>query len=120
LRWWAFRAATHHLRDRVALDHRVAVSGGVAANDCFAPNHRIAGATASPEAEASRTVWLCRPGLADNPCASNLETTVVSADGTSTVESAVPAEDPPIDCFYVYPTVSGQTTVNATLNIDPN
>jgi hypothetical protein len=77
------------------------------------------GATASPSAEAAGTVWLCRPGLADNPCESSLETTVVSADGTSTVESAVPAESPPIDCFYVYPTVSGQTTVNATLEIDP-
>jgi hypothetical protein len=44
---------------------------------------------------------------------------VVSADGTSTTESAVPATNPPIDCFYVYPTVSGQTTVNANLQIDP-
>jgi hypothetical protein len=76
-------------------------------------------ATASPSAEASGTVWLCRPGLPDNPCESDLTTTVVSADGTSTVESAVPAENPPIDCFYVYPTVSAQTTVNATLDIDP-
>jgi hypothetical protein len=76
-------------------------------------------ATGSPSAEAAGTVWLCRPGLADNPCEADLTTTVVSADGTSTVESAVLAEAPPIDCFYVYPTVSGQTTVNATLDIDP-
>jgi hypothetical protein len=44
---------------------------------------------------------------------------VVSADGTSTTESATPAKDPPIDCFYVYPTVSDQKTQNATLQIDP-
>jgi hypothetical protein len=44
---------------------------------------------------------------------------VVSEDGTSTVESAAPAENPPIDCFYVYPTVSGQTTQNANQEIDP-
>jgi len=81
--------------------------------------------TASPSATApsspapSNTVWLCRPGLADNPCESSLETTVVSADGTSTIEAAAPAEDPPIDCFYLYPTVSGQQTENANLNIDP-
>ena len=75
--------------------------------------------TASPSAESPGTVWLCRPGLPDNPCESSLETTVVSADGTSSVESAVPAEDPPIDCFYVYPTVSAQTTANASLEIDP-
>ena len=77
------------------------------------------GASASPAAEASGTVWLCRPGLPNNPCESSLETTVVSADGTSALESAVPAESPPIDCFYVYPTVSGQTTVNTNLDIDP-
>ena len=76
-------------------------------------------ATASPTAP-SNTVWLCRPGLANNPCESDLTTTVVSSDGTSTTEEAAPAEDPPIDCFYVYPTVSLQTTTNATLDIDPD
>ena len=32
-----------------------------------------------------------------------------------------PARPPPrrVDCFYVYPTVSGQKTGNANLNIDP-
>jgi len=75
-------------------------------------------ATASPTAP-SNTVWLCRPGLADNPCESDLTTTVVSADGSTTTEAAAPAEDPPIDCFYVYPTVSGQETENANLDIDP-
>ncbi len=75
-------------------------------------------ATASPAAP-SDTVWLCRPGLADNPCESDLTTTVISADGSTTVEEAAPAEDPPIDCFYVYPTVSGQQTWNANLDIDP-
>jgi len=74
--------------------------------------------TASPPAP-SNTVWLCRPGLADNPCESDLTTTVVSVDGTSTTEAAAPAKDPPIDCFYVYPTVSSQQTENANLNIDP-
>jgi len=74
--------------------------------------------TASPAAP-SNTVWLCRPGLANNPCESDLTTTVVSADGTSTVEQVAPAADPPIDCFYVYPTVSGQPTQNANLQIDP-
>jgi pimeloyl-ACP methyl ester carboxylesterase len=75
--------------------------------------------TASSSPAPSNTVWLCRPGLADNPCESDLATTVVSADGTSTTESATRAEDPPIDCFYVYPTVSAQKTQNATLQIDP-
>jgi hypothetical protein len=65
------------------------------------------------------TVWLCKPGLAANPCEGNLDSTVVDAAGKSTVESASPAADPPIDCFYVYPTVSKQKTTNANLTIDP-
>ncbi len=77
----------------------------------------LAGAT--PTAAPSNTVWLCRPGLADNPCESDMAATVVSADGTSATEQASPAKDPPIDCFYVYPTVSGQTTTNADLTVDP-
>jgi hypothetical protein len=28
---------------------------------------------------------------------------------------SAPAKDPPVDCFYVYPTISGQQTVNANL-----
>lgn len=74
-------------------------------------------AAASPS--TSSTVWLCRPGLADNPCTSNLTTTVVRANGTTYVQHARPATNPPIDCFYVYPTVSTQPTANANLHIDP-
>lgn len=78
-------------------------------------------AVASPEttASASETVWLCRPGLADNPCEVGLNTTVIAADGTTITEEASTATDPPIDCFYVYPTVSAQQSVNADLSIDP-
>jgi hypothetical protein len=76
-------------------------------------------ATAPSSPAPSNTVWLCRPGLADNPCEGDLTTTVVSADGTSTVQQVPLASDPPIDCFYVYPMVSDQPTVNADLQIDP-
>jgi hypothetical protein len=31
------------------------------------------------------------------------------------IEHSRPARDPAVDCFYVYPTISGQTTVNANL-----
>lgn len=67
----------------------------------------------------SNTVWLCKPGLANNPCESDMTTAVISADGSQKIETASPAENPPIDCFYVYPTVSGQSTANATLDIEP-
>ena len=69
--------------------------------------------------DASGTVWLCRPGVADNPCLANLTTTVVRADGTKSVRRSAPAKHPPIDCFYVYPTVSRQKTANANLHVDP-
>jgi hypothetical protein len=49
--------------------------------------------------------WLCRPGRQD-ACAVDLTTTVILADGRTTQEKFVPHANPPIDCFYVYPTVS--------------
>jgi Protein of unknown function (DUF3089) len=69
--------------------------------------------------DASGTVWLCRPGQASNPCLSDETTTVISATGATSVQYSAPAEDPKIDCFYVYPTVSGQLSLNANLDTDP-
>ena len=73
----------------------------------------------SASAAPDDTVWLCKPGLAADPCAGSLDATAFGATGKSTLQQAAPAVDPPIDCFYVYPTVSKQKTVNATLAIDP-
>jgi hypothetical protein len=70
-------------------------------------------------AASAETTWLCKPGIANNPCESSLTTTVVAANGSSTVVNPKDAVNPPIDCFYVYPTVSSQLTVNANLEIDP-
>lgn len=53
--------------------------------------------------------WLCRPGRVD-ACAIDLTATVVAADGRTTAETFTPAANPGIDCFYVYPTVSEDTT----------
>jgi hypothetical protein len=74
----------------------------------------LAAASASAE-----TVWLCKPGLANNPCTTSEETTVELGNGSSFVEHAEPASNPGIDCFYVYPTVSSQLTTNANLEIGP-
>jgi hypothetical protein len=74
----------------------------------------VAGWAASADA---RTVWLCRPGLAANPCEASRTATAVAANGTKTVER-FPTDRRPIDCFYVYPTVSPQQTLNATRQID--
>ncbi|HTA34408.1 MAG TPA: DUF3089 domain-containing protein [Solirubrobacteraceae bacterium] len=84
----------------------------------FAAGALCAWATAPTTASAS-TAWLCAPGIAHDPCVSSEKTTVELANGTSYVERARPGKAPPIDCFYVYGTVSGQTTENANLEIGP-
>lgn len=50
--------------------------------------------------------WLCKPGMANNPCEVNLDATIVKADGSTTIEKFTGNPNAPIDCFYVYPTVS--------------
>lgn len=79
----------------------------------------VAPAGPAPPKTPDRQVWLCKPGLASNPCRSDMTATTVTADGTKTVEHAQPERDPKIDCFYVYPTVSNQPSLNANLKIDP-
>ena len=67
-----------------------------------------------------RPVWLCRPGLARNPCVTSLRTGVFSPTGKleRVVTPRVPA-NPPVDCFYIYPTVSGETNMLSDLAIQP-
>ncbi|HEX7133643.1 MAG TPA: DUF3089 domain-containing protein [Iamia sp.] len=62
--------------------------------------------------------WVCRPDLADDECR-DLDVTILAADGTTTVEEREPAADPPIDCFYVYPTVSSDPGTSADLEWTP-
>ncbi len=61
------------------------------------------------------TNWLCRPGKADSPCDRNLDATVINPDGTTTVKPFTKAADPPVDCFYVYPTISSDKGANSDL-----
>jgi hypothetical protein len=73
--------------------------------------------TTEGAAVASNTVWLCFPGKTPDPCDTNLNSTVVKADGTTTVQKASADTNPDIDCFYVYPTVSPEPGLNADLTI---
>jgi hypothetical protein len=66
------------------------------------------------------TVWLCRPGLANDPCTTSRAATQVAADGTQRADPTAKPGPRKIDCFYVYPTVSLQPTVNANRDIEPN
>src|SRR5829696_6478320 len=60
--------------------------------------------------------WLCHPADADeNVCDRDLDATLVYPDGTTEVEAHTKADDPPIDCFYVYPTISTDPGLNSDL-----
>jgi Protein of unknown function (DUF3089) len=76
--------------------------------------------TGAADAKApADTVWLCLPSERPNPCRESNETTVTAPDGSTSVENPPFARKPKVDCFYVYPTVSGQPTTNADTSIDP-
>ena len=62
--------------------------------------------------------WLCRPGRTDS-CTIDLSTTVVAADGKLTREEFKPNPNAPIDCFYVYPTVSLDPGGNSDMTPGP-
>src|SRR6476661_6324300 len=82
----------------------------IAATDAFAQ-----ATAASPSTDYSNPrVWLCRP---DRPsaCDVDLSTTVLGRDGRATVERARLDPKAPVDCFYVYPTVSSDTTTLSDL-----
>ena len=74
----------------------------------------------SASAAKDNTVWLCKPGLADNPCKPGFGTTTISPTGEVLgTETHKADRRPKADCFYVYPTVSDQKTQTATFSIDP-
>jgi len=62
--------------------------------------------------------WLCWPGR-DDACASDLTTTVVKADGSTSVQTFKADPRAPIDCFYVYPTVSADPGMISTMKVEP-
>jgi hypothetical protein len=63
--------------------------------------------------------WLCRPGRSGDACDVDLTTTIVAADGTLTREAFAADPKAPIDCFYVYPTVSTDRSANSDMTADP-
>lgn len=70
-------------------------------------------------ASAEDTVWLCKPGQADNPCLGKMDGVATLPDFIDAELGYEAAEDPPVDCFYLYPTQSEQLTSNANLDKDP-
>ncbi|MEO6247468.1 MAG: DUF3089 domain-containing protein [Sphingomicrobium sp.] len=58
--------------------------------------------------------WLCLPNRKDI-CAVPLATTELPASGYGARTVAAPATNPPVDCFYIYPTVSRDSGLNSDL-----
>src|SRR3982751_6309288 len=62
------------------------------------------------------SAWLCLPGRADT-CSTPLATTALNANGYGSNGLSPVAKDPPVDCFYVYPTVSNDQGLNSDMNV---
>jgi len=77
-------------------------------------------APASPQPAASApdynsaSSWLCLPGRAD-VCSTPLATTALNPNGYGSTGQSSVAKDPPLDCFYIYPTVSRDQGMNSDL-----
>jgi hypothetical protein len=72
----------------------------------------------SPVDYAKAANWACRPGVDDGTCSANLDAVKIDAGGGRTPAPHAVPKDPPIDCFYVYPTASLDTTMFSDLVLD--
>jgi hypothetical protein len=64
---------------------------------------------------AKDSSWLCLPGRRDL-CSTPLPTTALNANGYGSTGLSTVAADPPLDCFYVYPTVSSDPAMNSDMS----
>ncbi len=106
-------SASPHPHLRRAGGGALALAASVCLPDAASPQSASgANLYANPDA------WLCRPGRQD-ACAANQDATIVAADGKLTLEPFHADPDAPIDCFYVYPTVSHDPGGNSDLTAGP-
>jgi Protein of unknown function (DUF3089) len=84
-----------------------------------APAAAVRADTPAPLDYAKAEMWVCWPGAKVNACEIDLTTTVVKADGATSVEPFKADPKPPIDCFYIYPTVSNDPGVLANAAVEP-
>jgi hypothetical protein len=75
-------------------------------------------ATAQPAPPPAPVQWLCHPDTTSDPCDLPTDTTDLGTGEVSTADQ-VAESDKPVDCFYVYPTVSDQLALNADLTPQP-
>ena len=99
----------------LALAATVALAGTCMAQP---PAQTAPPAAASKNDYSKAESWLCRPGRRD-ACAVDMTTTVVAANGKLKRETWVADPKAPIDCFYVYPTISNDPTPNSDMQAGP-
>jgi hypothetical protein len=87
----------------------------VAALAAAAPVSAQAKAAAAAPDYSKDSTWLCLPGRSD-VCSTPLATTALNPNGYGSTGRSAVAKDPPLDCFYVYPTVSRDEGMNSDLN----
>ena len=68
----------------------------------------------APATYAADSAWLCLPGRKD-VCSTPLATTALNPNGYGSTGQSSVAKDPPVDCFYVYPTVSNDRGLNSDM-----
>src|SRR5947207_239782 len=92
------------------------IPGIVAAQDPAKP----APDAPKPNNYGDTNAWLCRPGLAAGKSACDIDhtTTVIAANGALTRETWAANPNAPIDCFYVYPTISTDPTDYSDMTAD--
>jgi hypothetical protein len=78
----------------------------------------VATLAGAPAQAGAKVDWLCKPGLADNPCEIPHDTTIQHQGAPDEVVTPEPGARG-VDCFYVYPTVSNDATRNSDKSRDP-
>ncbi len=96
----------------------ITTNGGPASAQTAPAQTAAATETPKPNDYSDGKAWLCRPGRTD-ACAIDHTTTVIAADGKLSREPWTADPGAPIDCFYVYPTVSTDPTPNSDMTADP-
>ncbi len=74
----------------------------------------LAAQTKAPVDYSKDSNWLCLPGRSD-VCSAPQSTVDVNPSGYGATTVATPAKAPPIDCFYVYPTISRDSGLSSDL-----
>ena len=104
-------------RRRAVAGAVLVIAAGLIAGGCSGSSSSSSSSSSSPSTLAG-PVWVCQPGQAADPCASNLAATAVTAGGTlqpaTWPQSALASK---FDCFYVYPTDSLAGTANTGLAV---